>query len=90
MLSPIRLPAYIQEIIESVIKILNYVKTQALNTRLFKELCKDMNAEVILFYTAVRWLSKANVINRVFEMKDEIKLITGDSRRKIYCSLLLR
>ena len=52
------------------------MKTQALNTRLFNELCKDMNAdhEFLLFYTAVCWLSKGNVINRVFEMKDEIKL----------------
>ena len=38
------LPASLQEVLESVIKIVNYVKTQALNTRLFKELCKDMNA----------------------------------------------
>ncbi|XP_076055190.1 protein FAM200C-like [Oratosquilla oratoria] len=52
------LPASLQEVLKSVIKTVNYVKTQALNTRLFKELCKDMNAdhEVLLFYTAVRWL----------------------------------
>ena len=66
------LPASLRVVLESVIKIVNYVKTQALNTCLFKELCKDMNAdhEVLLFYTAVHWLSKGNVINRVFEMKD--------------------
>ena len=70
------LPASLQEVLDSVIKIVNYVKTAALNTRLFKELCKDMHADhkVLLFYTAVRWLSKGNVVNRVFEMKDEIKL----------------
>ncbi|XP_068204590.1 zinc finger BED domain-containing protein 5-like [Palaemon carinicauda] len=66
------LPASLQEVLESLIKIVNYIKTKALNTRLFKELCKDMNAD--LFYAAERWLSKGNVINRVFEMKDEIKL----------------
>ncbi|XP_068238448.1 zinc finger BED domain-containing protein 5-like [Palaemon carinicauda] len=72
------------EVLESVIKIVNYIKTKALNTRLFKELCKDMNAdhEVLLFYTAVRWLSKGNVINRVFEMKDEIKLFLDSQERK--------
>ncbi|XP_068229404.1 protein FAM200C-like [Palaemon carinicauda] len=50
------LPASLQEVLESVIKIVNYIKTKALNTRLFKELCKDMNADhkVLLFYTAVR------------------------------------
>ncbi|XP_068212637.1 zinc finger BED domain-containing protein 5-like [Palaemon carinicauda] len=72
------------EVLESVIKIVNYIKTKALNTRLFKELCKDMHAdhEVLLFYTAVRWLSKGNVINRVFEMKDEIKLFLETQERK--------
>ena len=51
------LPASLQKVLEPVIKIVTYVKTQALNTRLFKELCKDMNAdhEILLFYTAVRW-----------------------------------
>lgn len=55
---------------------MNYIKTSALNTRLFKELCKDMNSdhEVLLFYTSVHWLSKGNVVNRVFELKNEIKL----------------
>ena len=59
------LPASLQEVLDSVIKIVNYVKTSALNTRLFKELCKDMNSdhEVLLFYTAVCWLSKGNVVN---------------------------
>lgn len=70
------LPAPLQEVLNSVVKVVNYIKSGALNTRLFKELCKDMNSdhEVLLFYTAVRWLSKGNVVNRVFELKDEIKL----------------
>ena len=82
MLSPVTLPASLQEVL--VIKIVNYVKTHALNTRLFKELCKDMNAdhEVLFFYTAVHWLSKGNVINCVFEMKDEIKLFLEIQERK--------
>lgn len=70
------LPIPLQEVLDSVIRIVNYIKSGALNTRLFKELCKDMDSdhEVLLFYTAVRWLSKGNVVNRVFELKDEIKL----------------
>ena len=78
------LPASPQKVLESVIKIVIYVKTQALNTRLFKELCKDLNAdhEVLLFYTSVRWLSKGSVINRVFEMKNEIKLFLEIQKRE--------
>ena len=78
------LPASLQEVLESVIKIVNYVKTQALNTRLYKELCKYMNTdhEVLLFYTSVCCLSKGRVINRVFQMKDEIKLFLENQERK--------
>ena len=61
----------------------NYVKTQTLNTRLFKELCKDMNAyHEVLFYTAVRWLLKGNVINRVFKMKYKIRLFLEIQEKK--------
>jgi hypothetical protein len=69
------LPKLLQEVLDSLIKIVNYIKSSALNTRLFKEFCKDMNSdhEALLFYTAVRWLSKANVVERVFELKDELK-----------------
>ena len=68
------LPASLQEVLESVIKMVNYVKTQSFNTYLFKKLCLNADHEVFIFYTAVRWVSKGSVINRVFEMKDEIKL----------------
>ena len=53
---------------------MNFIKAGSLHTRQFKELCKDMNAmhEILLFHTAVRWLSKGNVLNHVFEMKGEI------------------
>ena len=58
--------------------------TQVLNIRLFKGLCKCMNAdhEVLLFYTAAHWLSKGNFINRVFVMKDEMKLFLEIQERK--------
>ena len=59
-----------------MVKIFNFIKAGSLNTHKFKKLCKDMNAmhEILLFHTAVRRLSKGNVLNSVFEMKDEIKL----------------
>ncbi|XP_076061211.1 SCAN domain-containing protein 3-like [Oratosquilla oratoria] len=69
------LPASLQEVLESVIKIVNYVKTQALNTRLFKELCKDMNAdpEVLLFYTAL------DISSIPDEIQDEFLDLRNDS-----------
>ena len=58
----------LQDVLNSVIKIVNCIKSGSLNTRLFKQLCKDMSSshEVLLFYTSVRWLSKGNILSHVF------------------------
>ena len=51
-----------------VIKVVNYVKSSALNTRLFSKLCEDMDADhaALLYHTQVRWLSKGNMLSRIF------------------------
>ena len=69
------LPTSLQDVLNLVRKIVNCIKSGSLNTCLFKQLCKDMTSsyEVLLFYTSVRWLSKGNVISRVFKMKNEIR-----------------
>ena len=59
-----------------IIRAVNFVKTSAANTRLFAKLCKDMDSdhETLLFHTSVRWLSKGNMLARVYEMRDELNL----------------
>lgn len=85
MLSPLRLSRPLcRKCLITIIKIVNYVKIAALKTWLFKKLCKDRNAdhEFRLFYTVVSWLSKGKVVNRDFEMKDEIKLFLEVQEKK--------
>ena len=43
---------------------------------LFKQLCYDINSdyETLLFYTAVRWLSKGKFVTRFFELKFKLML----------------
>ena len=69
------LPSELQDTLNTMIKTVNSVKGSALNTRLFKRLCQDMDAahETLLFHTAVRWLSKGNVVQRVFELRIQNK-----------------
>ena len=64
------LPAPLKATLETVIRIVNHIKGGALNTRLFRRLCQDMDSahQDLLFYTSVRWLSKGNVLARVFEL----------------------
>ena len=69
------IPKRLREQMFVVIKVVNYVKSSALNTRLFSKLCKDMDADhtALLYHTQVRWLSKRNMLSRIFELR-EVKL----------------
>jgi len=71
------LPTPWKNMLDSTINIIDYIKSGSLNTRLLG-LCKDMFSthEALLLHSSVRWLSKGNVLNRVFEMEDEIKLFS--------------
>ena len=61
------LPESLQNVLNIAIKTVNFVKHSALNTRFFRKLCSEMNAEHLnlLYYTRVHWLSKGNILARV-------------------------
>ncbi len=50
------LPDELCKILEAVVKCVNFVKAGALNSRLFQNLCRDMDSEheALLFYSKVR------------------------------------
>ena len=70
------IPKRLHEHMSVVIKVVNYVKSSALNTRLFSKLCKDMDADhtALLYPTQVRWLSKGNMLSGIFQLREEVKL----------------
>lgn len=70
----------INEVMCSVIKIVNYIKNRAVNSRLFSTLCKEMGSlhKVLLYHTEIRWLSRGKVLNRIIELKDELRLFLLD------------
>ena len=57
-------------ILKDVIKIINHIKVHALNSRLFMQLCEEVDTEHtrLFLYTEVRWLSKGRSLARVFEL----------------------
>ena len=61
----------LNSVLQDVIKIINHIKAHALNSRLFVQLCEEMDAEHtrLLLYTEVRWLSKGRSLARVFEFR---------------------
>ena len=67
------------------IKSVNYIKNKALNNRLFRKLCEDLNSEhkQLLYYTKARWLSRGNLVARVFELRDEIKIFLETAKPEL-------
>ncbi|XP_060873903.1 SCAN domain-containing protein 3-like [Metopolophium dirhodum] len=70
----------LNSIMNDVVSMVNFVKTRALNSRLFKILCEDMgsNHNTLLFHTDVRWLSRGKVLKRVIELSDEFRIFLRD------------
>ena len=59
--------------LKRVIKLVNFVKTSAVNTRLFSDFAKILAPNICpLYYTEVRWLSRGNATRRLFELRDEL------------------
>ena len=61
----------LNNVLEIVIKLINYVETSPVIARFFKKLCEEMGAEhtSLLFYCNSKWLSKGNILLRVFELR---------------------
>ena len=77
------LPSALKNVLSSVVKIFNFVKNCATTSCLFKQLGRKLNSdhETLLFYPAVRWLSKGSVVTRFFELRTEIKIFLELEKR---------
>ena len=68
--------ADLHEVLSVAIKIINYIKSDALNSRLFRNLCQDMDSEYqsLLLHTEVWWLSKGRSLHRLVDLKEEVMI----------------
>ena len=68
------MPSELLSCLNRIIKIVNFIKASAMNTQLFARLCEDLGSDYkyLLYYTEVRWLSRGNMTQRVFELKEEL------------------
>ncbi|XP_078504354.1 SCAN domain-containing protein 3-like [Lissotriton helveticus] len=63
------------DVLDCAVKIVNFIKAHPTRARLFAILCAEMGADHngLLFHTEVRWLSRGKVLNRIFELRNEVR-----------------
>ena len=64
----------LEKVLSSCVKIVNFFKTRPLCARTFAKLCVEMGAEHknMLLHSEVRWLSRGRVLQRIFELRNEL------------------
>ncbi|KAK2721868.1 hypothetical protein QYM36_003994 [Artemia franciscana] len=62
--------------LNEAVKVINFIKARPLNSRMFKLLCQEMGSEHqhLLLHTEVRWLSRGKILNRLFELRQEVHM----------------
>ncbi|XP_067595102.1 SCAN domain-containing protein 3-like isoform X1 [Pseudorca crassidens] len=72
MLASRKMSPELNNVLQVVIKIVNHIKVHALNSRLFAQLCEEMDTKHtrLLLYIEVRWLSKGRSLAKVFELRE--------------------
>lgn len=72
----------LKHVLDTAVKMVNHIKSRPLNSRLFSTLCNVMGSEHqgLLLHTEVRWLSRGNVLSRLYELRDEVRIFLTDQR----------
>ena len=77
--------AELNQVVEEIVKVINFVKTSGVRSRIFSKLCDDSDAprKQLLFNATTRWLSLGNAFARVFELKQELLTFLQSERHPI-------
>jgi hypothetical protein len=68
------IPTELKSVLDSVVKMVNFVKSRALTTRLLRQMCHEAASrhDTLVLHIDIRWLSKDKVLARFFELKNEL------------------
>lgn len=71
-----RMTNELKKVLNNLIKIVNFMKSRELTSRLFTLLCEELSSlhKTLLLHTEVRWLSPGKVSSRFYELKEEFFL----------------
>ena len=74
----------LQNVMDVVVKSVNFIRANPLNHRQFKTLLEeyDNNFGDFILHTDVRWLSKGKVLSRFWNLIDEVKLFLRSKKKE--------
>ena len=61
-------------VVEEIVKVIIFVKTNGVRSRVFSKLCNDLNTphKQLLFHATTRWLALENAFAQVFQLWQEL------------------
>ena len=82
MLASRKMSPELNNVLNDVVKVINYIKAHTLNSRLFEQLCEEMDAEhkPLLLHTEIRWLSRGKLLTRVFELREPLQRFLSEKK----------
>ena len=74
------MPDSLKDVLDTTVKMVNFVKARPLNSHVCSALCNDMGSDhiTLLQHTGVRWWSRGKVLTRFFKLRDELKVFFTD------------
>ncbi|GBN28542.1 Zinc finger BED domain-containing protein 5 [Araneus ventricosus] len=69
-----RISATFKSVLDEAVKIINFIKSKPLQSRIFKAMYEDMGSlhTALLLHAEVRWLSRDKMLVRIFELRKEL------------------
>jgi hypothetical protein len=72
-----RMPQGLKKVLDNAVEIVNFIKPQPTNSRIFQALCEEMGSlhNCLLTHTEVQWLPRGKNLVRLFELRAEIVVL---------------
>ena len=72
-------------VVQDAVQIINFIKSRALNTRIFANLFGEMESEfkTLLLHYEARWLSKAKALKRLLMLKNEVVIFLKEKNSNL-------
>lgn len=79
------MPESLHTVLKDAVKVINFIKARALNSRIFTLLCEDMGGKfkTLLLHTEVRWLSRGKILTRIFELRSEVFMFLSEKNNEM-------